>query len=354
MELKPFLTVSEQVASFVRGEVERGRWRGTVPGMNQLAKELGVNSKTVASALRQLEQEGYLQGQGSGRNRRVAQQIGPGPRPMLIGILPYDPTDRHSEDLSKLQHALVEAGHAVAFPKKTLTEIGMQTGRVGHLVNQTAADAWVVSAGSREVLEWFATQPLPVFAMFGRRQGLSIAGTGPDKLVSSIAATRQLITLGHRRIVNICRRERRLPTPGDEESAFLAELANHGIAVGDYNIPDWKETKEGLQTLLESLFQITRPTALLFDEPPIFAAGQQFLARKGIRVPEDVSVFCTDSDPTFAWCVPAIAHIRWDLRPAILRILRWAKNVSRGRKDLKQTLVSTEFVMGGTIGPPAA
>ena len=125
MELKPFLTVSEQVASFVRGEVERGRWRGTVPGMNQLAKELGVNSKTVASALRQLEQEGYLQGQGSGRNRRVAQQIGPGPRPMLIGILPYDPTDRHSEDLSKLQHALVEAGHAVAFPKKTLTEIGL-------------------------------------------------------------------------------------------------------------------------------------------------------------------------------------------------------------------------------------
>ena len=108
-----------------------------------------------------------------------------------------------------------------------------------------------------------------------------------------------------------------------------------------------------MQTLLESLFQITRPTALLFDEPPIFAAGLQFLARKGIRVPEDVSVFCTDSDPTFAWCVPAIAHIRWDLRPVILRILRWAANVSRGRKDLKQTLVATEFVAGGTIGPPA-
>ena len=78
--------------------------------------------------------------------------------------------------------------------------------------------------------------------MFGRRQSLPIAGTGPDKLVSSIAATRQLIALGHRRIVNICRRERRKPTPGEEESAFLAELANHGIAAGDYNLPDWRET----------------------------------------------------------------------------------------------------------------
>jgi hypothetical protein len=41
------------------------------------------------------------------------------------------------------------------------------------------------------------------------------------------------------------------------------------------------------------------------------------------------------------------------LRPVILRILRWAENVSRGRKDLKQTQVSTELVIGGTIGPPA-
>jgi len=351
--LKPFLTVSEQIAAHVRGEVERGRWRGTVPGMNQLAKELGVNSKTVASALRQLEQEGYLQGQGTGRKRRVVKEIGTGRRPLLIGILPYDPPDRHAEDLSKLQHALVEDGHTVAFPKKTLTEIGMHVGHIGHLLNQTEADAWVVSAGSREVLEWFATQPFPAFAMFGRRQGLPIAGTGPDKLVSSIAAIRRLIALGHRRIVNICRYERRKPTPGEEERAFLAVLAHHGIAAGDYNLPDWKESVDGLQKLLESLFQITRPTALIFDEPPIFAAGLQFLARKGIRVPEDVSVFCTDSDPTFAWCEPAIAHIRWDSRPVILRILRWAANVSRGRKDLKQTLVSTEFVVGGTIGPPA-
>ena len=41
-------------------------------------------------------------------------------------------------------------------------------------------DAWVIIAGSREVLEWFVEQQIPAFALFGRRDGLPIAGVGPD------------------------------------------------------------------------------------------------------------------------------------------------------------------------------
>ena len=31
--------------------------------------------------------------------------------------------------------------------------------------------------------------------------------------------------------------------------------------------------------------------------------------------------------------------------------MRWAKNVSLGREDLRQTLTPAEFVEGGMIGP---
>lgn len=61
-----FLSITEQVAVHLRGELLRGRWSGVMPGKHHLAEELGVNNKTVESALRQLEAEGLLVAQGGG------------------------------------------------------------------------------------------------------------------------------------------------------------------------------------------------------------------------------------------------------------------------------------------------
>ena len=103
-----------------------------------------------------------------------------------------------------------------------------------------------------------------------------------------------------------------------------------------------------------SLFRVTPPTALIIDEAPFFIATQQFLASRGIRVPQQVSLICTDADSTFTWCLPSVSHIRWDSRLVARRIVRWAAAVSRGRKDVKQSFTLAEFVKGGTIGPVPA
>ena len=99
------------------------------------------------------------------------------------------------------------------------------------------------------------------------------------------------------------------------------------------------------------MFGLTPPTALIVDEAPFFTAALQFLARRGYRVPDDVSLICTDADRNFTWCQPSVAHISWDSRPVVRRILRWAVNVSHGKKDLRQVLTPAKFIRGGTIGP---
>lgn len=322
-----------------------------MPGVNWLAKELGVNRKTVVAALLQLEKEGLLSNQGQGRKRRIVPPSGNSARPMRIGIFDYDPMPLTEGYIVELQHLLLGAGHTAFFAPKSLSELGMDVARVARIVKQTGADAWVVAAGSREVLGWFCSEKLPVFALFGRRDGLPLPSTGPHKAPIVAAATRRLIELGHRRIVLVVKRVRRLPKPGRSELAFLDELRAGGIPVSDYNLPDWEETMDGLHELLNSLFRVTPPTAMIIDEAPLFAAVQQFLASRGIRVPQQVSLICTDDDPTFAWCKPAIAHIRWDAGPVLRRIVRWAANVSQGKEDTRQTLTPAEFVEGGTIGP---
>lgn len=349
------LSAAEQVAGHLRVGLERGQWTGTMPGVNRLAVELGVNRKTVDAALRQLEREGLLAGRGPGRKRLIVQAgHRVAPRPLRVALLLYDVSDRQLDYVVELQHNLVEAGHVVIVPSTFLTELRMDVARIDRLVRQTAADAWVVQAAPREVLEWFSSQPLPTFALFGRREGLPIASTGPDKPPAYAAATRQLIGLGHRRIAMLVRRLRRLPEPGQCEQIFLDELKAHGIVTSAFNLPDWEETLEGLQQLLSKLFQVTPPTALIVDEAPLFIATQQFLAARGLRVPQDVSLICTDPNPAFAWCMPSIAHIRWDSSPVVLRILRWVAAVGRGRWNVRQTLVRAEYVAGGTVGPAPA
>jgi DNA-binding LacI/PurR family transcriptional regulator len=348
------LSAAEQVAAHLRRELERGHWVERLPGAVALAAELGVNRKTVEAALQQLEKEAYLQGQGPGRKRRiVASRVRAG-RQLRIGLLDYDRAGFSEGYMVELQHSLIAAGNAAFFAEKCLLELGMDVARVSRYVRQTKADAWVIGAGSREVLAWFSAQPTPAFALFGRRESLPIAGVGPDKRPAYVEATRQLIGLGHRRIVLVARRERRLPEPGRPERASLEELKAHGVPVGAFNLPDWEETPEGFRKLLRSLFQVTPPTALIIDEVPLFAAAQQFLAESGIRVPQRVSLICSDDDPTFAWCLPTIAHIRWDPAPVVRRIVRWATAVSRGLKDVEQTLTQAEFITGGTTGPAPA
>lgn len=344
--------VADQAADFLREQILRGRWSGVMPGRHELAAELGINHKTVEAALGQLEARGLLEPRGSGRRRRIKP---PGSKTGLeslrIAILAGRPGDWSRDHLVAVKHRLIEAGHAASHTEPCLHDLGMEVPRIESLVKRTKVDAWIVVGGSREVLEWFAGLPVPVFALFGRRKGLPIAGAGPDKAGAYAAATRALLTMGHQRIVLLTHALRRLPEPGTCERAFLAELGAAGIAPGDYHLPDWNEGVDGFHERLASLFKLTPPTALIVDTVPLFAAAQQFVARRGLRVPEDVSLVCTDEPKPLAWQRPSVSHIRWDNRPVVRAVVTWAANVSRGRQDLRQTLVAGEFVPGGTIGP---
>jgi DNA-binding LacI/PurR family transcriptional regulator len=99
------------------------------------------------------------------------------------------------------------------------------------------------------------------------------------------------------------------------------------------------------------LFKHTPPTALLLSEARLFIGAQQHLARMGLVAPRDISLMCDDPDVVFSWCNPPVSHIRWDSRPLVNRILRWADRVSRGVVDRRHRYTLAEFVEGGTIGP---
>ncbi len=344
------LSIAQQIAEHLRQEIMRGRWQEHLPGRNELANELGVNNKTVETALQQLVKEGVLIAQGPGKRRLInppskKNQVST----FRVAVLLLDKMDRANNFIIELFYLLEEAGYIAFYSEKSMSELGMDTDRLADHVKRTEADAWIIVAGSRPILEWFSEQDVPAFAMFGRRGDLPIAAVGPDKIAAFTAVTDRLLELGHRRISLLCREQRRFPEPGAGERAFLQQLVKAGIETGKFNLPDWKESKEGFATVLDSLFGPTPPTALIVDEAFLFNATYHFLSSRGIRVPEDVSIVCTDDDPGYVWCSPSVAYISWEYSPVISHVVRWVGSITHGKEDLRQVLTKTEFVEGETI-----
>jgi len=347
------LSPAEQVADHLRKELKQEAWLDRMPGAPRLSKSLDIDPKTVMAALNLLEKEGWLSAAETGKRRRILRtHFANSTHPIRIAILDYEPLDRMDGHMLELQRALERAGYSANFTDKGLRELKMDVTQVARLVDATEADAWVVCAASRQVLEWFLEHEIPAFALFGRRRELPIAGAGPDKVEAFRRVVRRLVELGHQSLVLIALHGRRQPSPGAPERAFLDELACQGLRVSSYNLPDWNETPEGLQHLLDALFQITPPTGLLVEEAYLFHAVKHHLSHRRIMTPSDVSLICSDPDRTFEWCRPSVAHIDWGPNPLIRRILRWVKNVSRGKEDHSQTNTEAEFIEGGTIGPP--
>lgn len=352
MSGKAFSSLADQVTDLMRLGMVQGRWGEILPGRHQLAEELGCSHWTVEVAIRRLTKEGLLVSQGPGRKRRIvfSKQTSK-VTTMRIKILLYESWDRKADYLLSLLSKLQEEGHQAEFTSKTMEELGMNVNRIARYVESTEADAWIVIAGPLDVLQWFKKQPIPSFGLFGRLAEVAIPSFAVSKEDALRDLVDRLVDLRHRRIVMIVREERRKPVPGRIEQLFLERLNEKGIPTGPYNLPDWGDNPEELRKVISSLFQHTPPTALIIAQPQLFFAVMQHLSSLKFSAPEDVSLACTDMSSNFDWCVPDVTHIHWDSRTAVQRILKWARNISRGEEDQRKSSTVARLVLGGTIGP---
>ena len=344
-------SAAEQIAAHLCKEISRGSLSGSIPGAKNIAAELGVNHKTVATAVGILEAKGFLVSHPSRRRRSIVIPESTPMSALRIAILDYDPPARIERSQIGLLHLLRESGHDPFYTAKTLTELQMDTRRIASLVKQVEADAWIICSAPREISEWFAEQDIAVFALFGARRGILIAGVGPDYVPALQCALRRLVELGHHRIVTLIDGGRAKLGSGHTEHAILDEMEKQGLQTGPYNLPSWENSREGFRQCLDSLFKHTPPSALLIEEPTHLFATLQFCGERGLRVPQDVSLVCFENPPSFALGKPAISNLHWDYHPMARRITRWANNVARGKEDQRQTRIKVEFIEGGSIGP---
>ena len=348
------LTHPQQVAEAIQAEIVAGKWKGILPGIVALEKELKVNRNTVQKALKILEGKRVLVSRGQGSRRQIVALTDHPPKALKVGMLLYEEVDQSKgEWIVESMHHLEEAGHSVVVAPETLSSMKMNVQRIARAVSKCDVDAWLVVAASDNVLRWFIGQPTPVLSICGSSSRLPIASISLDYYGVFTQMMERLISLGHRRIVCLSREnkpmefERQLASPG----TMAQSLSAHGLSFSSYNWPCFENDPGKLHRCLDRLFRGTPPSAFIVDESFLATVVYHDLIQRGLKVPGDVSMFCSEPAATLGWSQAVISHINWSSKDMVRPTLRWIRNVSLGREDLSHSLIKVDYVEGDTIGP---
>lgn len=350
----------DQTAAFLREGMRTGRWKARLPGVRALAEELDVSRRTLLAATKILREEGRLDAKSPGVAHtivdRAAEDRTEQP-PLRIAMLIPGALERHNSHIRELLLRILTQtradGHDAFIVATPAGKDQHKTGYLDKLVKEAKADAWLVQSGSLETLDWFLRKRIPMLAMGGRSNDLPIASASFPVAEPMRTLVRRLAGLGHRRIVLIVSDLTRRPTFSPMLTAYRDELAACGITPGEYNAPDWDETPEGLEALMQSLFAVTPPTAIICWHLNVTVGVLSFFARKGLRAPEDASLFFCGDDPSLAWHVPGMqmAHFDFDEDARIKHIRRWVEDLSNGRLQNHAYEKPVGIIEGTTIGP---
>lgn len=163
----------------------------------------------------------------------------------------------------------------------------------------------------RQVLHDLVSSGMPVVLTLRWLAGLSIARVVNDDRLGGFLAGQHLVSLGHRRMVEITGSED-IETFADRSRGFRDGLAAAGIVPIKHGeqttTPDLSEGRRVMAKLLES--GVVGDATAVFAQNDLLAVGAiEALRAVGLRCPEDVSVMGFNDSPLVDHLDPALSTI---------------------------------------------
>lgn len=195
------------------------------------------------------------------------------------------------------------------------------------------------------------------------------ARVGIDDRGGAAAAARHLLELGHRRFGVLSAQCLSTPRGGPLAAAealasrfrdnrerlygYLDTLAEAGI--GREEVPIWEisglSREDAMNGALALLDCGPRPTALLCMSDELALAALAAAARRGLGVPDDLSVVGFDDTPPARWAQPPLTTVRQDLVGKGRVAGELALHLLTGGRTPEPAIVDTEFVVRDSTGP---
>lgn len=316
-------TVVRQVADHVRLRILREQLKrgAPLPSYRELAAELGVAYLTVKRGIDELVAEGVIH-QQHGRGTFVAKELACAPQALQhLGVI--FPSSR---DLLVMHQYIVEIMRGVAAGAPAQADTHIFSLRQDGMVRATHLGEWAVNGvillgvENDDYLRAFAQWGTPGVVVDYYSQAAPLDYVACDNRAAARQLVAYLAAQGHRRVAYASHSSpQRVARPDNEEATLLVRdssdsrerrdesvnaLRERGMLLGVWTLPK-EEKGEWATPAPEDLFgrigSAGGATALVTDSNYGLPLLLKELARRGLRVPQDVSVcaVASDKDATF-------------------------------------------------------
>ncbi|MFI6763165.1 LacI family DNA-binding transcriptional regulator [Micromonospora sp. NPDC050417] len=181
---------------------------------------------------------------------------------------------------------------------------------------------------------------------------LDIPTIGATNWAGGLRATEHLLSLGHRRIGFIAGPPRLLCSRARLDG-YRAALEAAGLPVDDKLVAPGDFYHESGYSSGTALLNLADPPTAIFASSDQMAFGAyEAVRRRGLRVPDDVSVVGFDDLPEARWSSPPLTTVRQPLAEMGLLAARTVLRLARGETvDTPRVELSTDLVVRDSSAP---
>jgi DNA-binding LacI/PurR family transcriptional regulator len=329
--------------------------------MRDIALATGVSQSTVSRVLSGTPTAVPIAEATRQRVTETAERLGYRPNPlarglrgaptMLLGVIVRDVTDPFFA--GAIEAASLEAnrrgynvvlGHAHQSADEAVALWGILEAR--------HCDALLFLGDLRDrpgLIEDLKDTSIPVVALWHGSRESGIPTVSVDNRAGMAAIVGHLAALGHRRIAFAG--PRRLGDITEREEAYLASLARHGLtAQPEYDVEASNDFAGGVAAL-DRLMDLDLPPTAIVAPTDVLAIGMLHAAqRRGLRVPDHVSISGFDDIPVAAVSVPALTTVRMPTEAMIVAALDLAIGPAPAGAD-SHPVLQPELVVRASTGP---
>ncbi len=353
-----YQTRAMQVAACLREKMAKGEWQERLPGERILAQELGIGRTTLRHALDLLKEEGLVEKMNR-MGTRLTHPAGVAPRrTRKVGLLleysleamPHNGLMMIHELRRFLQLKKVELylHDATTSSKRGIFPF------FRHLYETLHYDGWILRGGTREMQQWCAAQQLPVILASTRFPGVELPSVETHFRAVCRHAVGEMVRRGHRQIALVLPRTPTNSGPGDIESrlGFLEAAEEFHPAGVRCTVELYSGTTTSLYKLADTMLaRSSRPTGWLVPTP-YFLTMMVYLLKNKVRIPEEVSLVCRDSELYHQNITPVPTRYWTDMRIKAKQVGNLVQHLLTNTNAPSEVrLVMPEFLPGETLGP---
>ena len=350
-------SLAESVEKLLREQILTGAWRSWLTDERTLSRRLLVSRNTLRAALQQLAGEGLIQ-TVHGRGHKIVLPLadcGPDSRTTTVGVLvtKEEPSTRQFTSL------FIDEVRSILYDMRI--EMQVYSGRqfakrhpykaLERLIERAPHSCWLLCGGSEKgVQRWFEQRRMPTLLSGMRAPGVSLPAVSVDNEALGRKAAELILEKGHRRILVIL--------PGAATSGFNDGIDDfrkrHSGERIDFGFAQYqKESAAFHRNLARVLSRRDRPTAIFVNESDQYLQTVSYLMACQLRVPEDLSLVCRDSELYLEYLLPEPTRFRKSpIAYGDLLVERLRRLLHHEPIRPRHTFVDPDLVPGGSLGPP--